>query len=160
MLSVPDAGWTDFQLGSEETRYSLSYLTDVPLEWLGKAIFGLETMDAFSVHGFCEPGRMVCTVSYWNCYIIFEGDNREDVCESVHTVHVSMIDFCRKLYADISNHLEDWVCWDYSLIEDDEDEATEEKKAGRRKMILDRLEKLKELIERTSDAFGDDTCFF
>ena len=37
MLSAPDAGWTEFRLGSEETAYSLSYLTDVAVEWLDQA---------------------------------------------------------------------------------------------------------------------------
>ena len=107
MLTAPDAGWTDFQLGSKETRYSLSYLTDIAVEWLDQAIHGLETLEPFSVHGFCEPGRMICTVSYWNCYIIFEGDDRNDKCESVYTVHENMIEFCRKLYSDIDSNLEE-----------------------------------------------------
>ncbi len=66
----------------------------------------------------------------------------------------------QKPYADIANHLEEWVCWDYSLIEEDEDEGREEKKTGRRNVILDQLEKLKVLIERTADAIGNNTCFF
>ena len=82
MLSKPDCGWTTFQLGSENTAYCLGYLTDVAMEWLDRAIHGLETEDVFSVHGFCEPGRMVCTVSFWNCYVIFEGDGKDDVCEA------------------------------------------------------------------------------
>ena len=31
MLSKPEDGWTDFQLGSEDTAFCLSYLTDVAL---------------------------------------------------------------------------------------------------------------------------------
>ena len=42
----------------------MSYLTDVANTWLVQAIHGLKTMDVFSVHGFSEPGRMICTVSY------------------------------------------------------------------------------------------------
>ena len=167
MLSKPDAGWTDFQLGSENTAYSLSYLNDIATEWLNQAIHGLKTLDTFSVHGFCEPGRMICTVSFWNCYVIFEGDDRNDVCESVYTVHVSMIDFCRKLHQDISGNLEDWVHWDDGSIESslDEDEGYEseafQKAIGQRRETLQRkLDTLKELIDSKADNFGEHRCFF
>ncbi len=159
MLSVPEDGWTDFQLGSENTKYSLSFLTDVAVEWLDQAIHGLTTLDAFSVHGFCEPGRMVCTVSYWNCYVIFEGDGREDNCESVYTVHISMIDFCRKLYADISGSLEAWVRWDDDSLEED-GVSPEEAVNRRRAEIQGKLDALKKLIEENAGSFDEDGCFF
>ena len=38
MLSRPEDGWALFQLGSEETAYDLSYVTDVAMEWLTQAI--------------------------------------------------------------------------------------------------------------------------
>ena len=157
MLSSPEDGWTVFRPGSEKTAYSLSYLNDIAVEWLDQAIHGLKTMDTFSVHGFCEPGRMICTVSYWNCYIIFEGDGRDDVCESVYTVHVSMIDFCKKLYADIAGPLEEWVHWDDGMFEDEEDPAAAAEK--RRKEILERLETLKGLIAEKEEEFAEDGCF-
>jgi len=160
MLSAPDAGWTEFRLGSEETAYSLSYLTDVAVEWLDQAIHGLETMDVFSVHGVCEPGRMVCTVSYWNCYIIYEGEDKNGICETVHTVHVSMIDFCRKLWHDISENLEAWVHWDDGSLEDapDEDEEDEsdtfkEALARRREAIRGKLDRLKGLIDQEAGDY-------
>ncbi len=167
MLSKPEDGWTDFQLGSMDTAFCLSYLTDVAVEWLDQAIHGLETLDVFSVHGFCEPGRMVCTVSYWNCYLIFEGDDRDHVCESVQTVHVSMIDFCRRLYEDISANLEDWVHWDDGEIESSlgmdegyEPDAFERAIAERRKTIKVRLDRLKQLINENEENFGENCCFF
>ena len=88
MLSKPDAGWTDFKL--KEKTYSLSYLTAVPFDWLTQAIHGLETMLPFTVHGFCEPGRVLCTISYWNCYIVhcidedYEEDTEEIQTEYIH----------------------------------------------------------------------------
>ncbi len=160
MLSRPDSGWTVFQPGSENTACRLSYLTDVAVEWLDRAIRGLETLDVFSVHGFCEPGRMVCTVSFWNCYIILEGDGRDDNCESVYTVHISMIDFCRKLHDDIAGSLEAWVHWDDDSIEapDDSEEAFDRATSERRNAIRERLDRLGDLISRVSEDF-EDGCF-
>lgn len=167
MLSTPDCGWTAFQLGSENTAYPLGYLTDVAIEWLDQAIHGLQTLDVFSVHGFCEPGRMVCTVSFWNCYVIFEGDDRNDVCESVYTVHISMIDFCKKLYADIADHLEAWVHWDdgeiQSIMEDNDEQGPEafaRELDIRREKIQSRLDTLKQLIDDNAEHFGENRCFF
>ena len=60
MLSRPLNGWTDFSLGQEV--YGLSYLTNVPIEWVNQAIHGLETLEPFAVHGVMEPDRMICLV--------------------------------------------------------------------------------------------------
>ena len=160
MLSQPKDGWTDFQLDSENTAYCLSFLTDPAIEWLDQTIHGLETMDVFSVHGFCEPGRMVCTVSYWNCYVIFEGDGKEDHCESVYTVHVSMIDFCRKLHADITDNLDAWVHWDdgrtEAILEEGEgynSPAFQQSIEKRRTLIQSKLDTLKQLINEKAENF-------
>lgn len=154
MLSKPDAGWTSFQLGSPDTEYRLSYLTDVAEEWLTQAIHGLETMDVFSVHGFCEPNRMVCTVSYWSCYVIFEGDCREPSCYDVHHLHINMMDFCKMLHNDISDNLEDWVNWD--LDNDDDDIDLDQ----RRESLQGKLDELKRLIEKKEEYFADIRCTF
>ncbi len=175
MLSKPKYGWTHFQLGTE-AEYGLSYLTDVAYDWLTQAIHGLETMDVFSVHGFCEPGRMVCTVSYWSCYIIFEDDGPAPTCESVQHVHVNMIDFCKKLHHDIDSNLDGWVHWDDTRMEyfageniDDNVEGaeldrqiaekTEEAFRNRERNLREKLDKLKKLIEE-NDNYFDDGCFF
>ncbi len=148
MLGKPEAGWALFQLGSEETAYDLSYVTDVAMEWLTQAIHGLKELDGFSVHGYCEPGRMVCTVSYWCCYVIFEEDCRAPACHGVHQLHVNMLDFCKKLHQDISENLEDWVYWD------DDDPPPEREKALREK-----LDTLKSLIQEREEDFQEDRCF-
>ncbi|MBR1586571.1 MAG: hypothetical protein IJ662_13605 [Clostridia bacterium] len=153
MLGKPENGWALFQLGSEETAYDLSYLTDVALDWLSQAIHGLKTMDVFSVHGYCEPGRMVCTVSFWCCYVIFEEDDRAPACHDVRQIHVSMLDFCRALHRDISENLDAWVNWNGDV---EEDEAAAGK---RRSEIQQKLDELKQWINETAEDFGEGCCF-
>ena len=148
MLGKPEAGWALFQLGSEETAYDLSYVTDVAMEWLTQAIHGLKELDVFSVHGYCEPGRMVCTVSYWCCYVIFEDDGRAPACHGVHQLHVNMLDFCKKLHQDISENLDDWVLWDYDAPQPEREKALREK-----------LDTLKSLIQEREEDFQEDRCF-
>jgi hypothetical protein len=157
MLGKPEDGWELFQLGSKETAYDLSYVTDVAVDWLTQAIHGLRTLDVFSVHGYCEPGRMVCTVSYWCCYVIFEEDDRSPACRDVHQLHVSMLDFCKQLYEDISANLNAWVHWD-----DDGEDADEAAKAAlklRDKTLREKLNELKSLIEQRQEDFEEDCCF-
>lgn len=153
MLGKPEDGWTLFQLGSKETAYDLSYVTDVAAEWLAQAIHGLTTFDVFSVHGYCEPGRMVCTVSYWCCYVIFEEDSRAPACHDVHQLHVSMLDFCEKLHRDISENLDAWVYWN------DGDEEDETAFRARERMLREKLDELKRLIEERREDFEEDHCF-
>ena len=157
MLGKPEYGWALFQLGSPETAYGLSYLTDVAMEWLDQAIHGLRTMDVFSVHGYCEPGRMVCTVSYWCCYVIFEDDGPAPACQNVHQLHVNMLDFCRKLHQDISEHLDAWVHWD------DHEEATEEAEIAasrqREAALREKLGELNGLINQRQEDFEEGCCF-
>ncbi len=119
MLGKPHAGWSDFQIDDEHT-YSLSYLNDVALEWLDQAIHGLTTLEPFAVHGFCEPDRMVCTVSYWNCYVVFEGDGmfNPNSYNHMYGAGLKMIDFCKALYSDVQNNIDDWVHWDDSSLRD------------------------------------------
>lgn len=178
MLSKPDAGWTDFSLDNEHS-YSLSYLTDVGIEWLDQAIHGLTTMEPFAVHAFCEPDRVVCTVSYWNTYIVFESDGipEKNAYREMYGVGLSMIDFCKLLYEDIFNNIDAWVKWDDSslhmLAEDKYDEMigdeyieTEFEKvlsdvyAARTEEFTNRLEKLKQLIYEQAEHFGSHRCFF
>lgn len=82
MLTKPYYGWTDFSLEGTSV-YGLSYLDDIAFEWLDQAIHGLETMLPFCVKGFLEPGRMLCTVSFWNCHIVIEDDEREPLKRSL-----------------------------------------------------------------------------
>lgn len=149
MLTKPEHGWTNFQLTDDALMFCLSYLTDIPMDWLDQAIRGLETITVFSVHGVCEPGRMICTVSYWNCYLIFEEERREGTPYDTEHFHIGMLDFCRKLYDDITINLEAWVHWNDPFYKDDTYYDT------RRAELQKRLDTLAKLIEDRSKKFID-----
>ena len=138
MLSKPQHGWTVFSLG--KSNYSLSYLSNIPIEWLERAIFGLETLLPFEVYGYCEPGKMVCTVDFWECRIVFEDDkhHKKDSYFEIATVH--MLDFCKTLHEDISAHIEDWAKWNasYNLTKEE---------------IQSRLDRLQMLIRIKENCF-------
>ena len=159
MLSRPQDGWTTFSLG-KTARYPLSFLTDVAVDWLTQAIHGLETEDVFSVHGFCEPGRMVCTVSYWSCYVFFEDDGPAPTCEDVSHLHVNMLEFCRQLHADISRDLDAWVSWIEDDLPEDDEDGSAALLGERRSMLTGKLEKLDALIRENEEYFEADGGFF
>lgn len=119
MLSKPQHGWTVFSLS--ESSYSLSYLSNIPLEWLEKAIFGLETLLPFEVYGYCEPGRIVCTVDFGECRIYFEDDEHIIDDSSYENVSIRMLDFCKALHKDILDYIDDWSRWNssYNLTKED-----------------------------------------
>ena len=130
MLNKPEHGWSDFSLSTK--RYSLSYLSNIPLDWLDRAIFGLEALLPFEVLGHCEPGSMVCTVNLSGCRIDFEIVRSNRVIRACEEVPVTMLDFCRMLHKDLSADLETWANWNSS--------SPMEK--GDLQARLDRLEKL------------------
>ena len=153
MLTKPYAGWTEFSLEGTAS-YSLSYFDDIAFEWVEQAIHGLETMLPFCVKGFLEPYRVLCVVSYWNCHIIVENDEREPLKpDEVQTEysHTSMLDFCKYLYQDVSGYVDEWVSF-MDVVEKDNKK--------KRKQLLKMLEKLKGLIEKREERFGLDHCFF
>ena len=138
MLSKPEYGWTDFSLGN--SCYSLSYLSNLPFEWLDGAIFGLEKLLPFEVYGYCEPGRMVCTVDFWECRIFYENDKHQKDNSSCEVVSINMLDFCQKLHDDIENHIDDWQTWasSYHITKAD---------------IQSRLDRLQKQIQVKSNRF-------
>ena len=152
MLTKPKSGWSDFSLDGCNT-YGLSYLDDIAFEWIDQAIHGLETMNPFCVKGFLEPNRFLCTVSYWNCHITIEDDeryplDREDVINEVS--HTSMIEFCRYLYEDINQYTDQWVLFmDYKELDAE----------ARKKNLIKKLDRLKELITENEEHFGENRCF-
>lgn len=155
MLTKPVYGWSDFHLDGTST-YGLSYLDDIAFEWLEQAIHGLETMRPFCVKGFLEPNRFLCVVSYWNCHIIREGDERgpldkKDVASEMS--HTNMLQFCRYLHDDISQFMDEWVSFiDYGDMD-------EERRKKRRKIMAKKLNELEKLISQKEEWFDDHHAF-
>lgn len=155
MLGKPHAGWCEFQLDGTSI-YGLSYLDDIAFEWVEQAIHGLETMLPFCVKGFMEPERFLCVVSYWNCHIICEEDERWELKNddiSHEYSHTSMLEFCKNLYDDIKMNLDDWVgFWCHDNYSDAE---LKEKRHN----LEEKLQRLKELIAEKEEYFGNNRCF-
>ena len=154
MLTKPQSGWSDFSLEGTSV-YGLSYLDDVGIEWVEQAIHGLETLCPFCVHGNLEPGRMLCLVSYWKCYIFCEHDEFGPVKEDKDKVfqslsHTSMIDFCQYLYDDISGSVDEWA----SFVDYDQKDFDE-----KRQRLAQCLARLKELIAEKEACFGPNRWF-
>lgn len=152
MLSKPKYGWSDFKLEGTSV-YSLSYLDDIAFEWVGQAIHGLETMLPFTVKGFMEPGRLLCTVSYWNCHIICEDDERRPISkESIisELSHTSMLQFCEYLYDDVRKNFDDWV----DFVDYNEPDIKKKREDLEKKLM-----RLKELISEREEWFGENRCF-
>lgn len=156
ILTRPEYGWTDFQLEGT-SRYVLSYVDDIAFDWIDQAIHGLETMKPFCVKGFMEPGRVLCTVSYWNCHIIAEDDQNVELEQKnveLEYSHMSMLDFCKCLYEDISNNLDSWVGF------------THHRPQGRfaytrkRALLKAKLRTLDHLIAVREENFGPNRYFY
>ena len=138
MLSKPQHGWTHFTLG--ELCFSLSYITNIPLEWLDRAIFGMETLLPFEVSGYCEPGRMVCTVDLFECRIVFENDRCRQNDRISEVAPINMLDFCGLLHKDLLDHIEDWQNWNSFFHLTTED-------------LTLRLDRLQKLIDIKTNCF-------
>lgn len=153
MLTKPVNGWSDFQLDNTAI-YGLSYLDDIAFEWIDQAIHGLETMQPFCVKGFMEPNRFLCLVSYWNCHIICEDDERapltsEDIINECS--HTSMLQFCEYLYTDVKEKADEWSQFvDY---------GNHINFCQRKKQLTEKLKRLEKLIAERREWFGDDRCF-
>ena len=152
MLTKPVYGWSDFQLEGTGV-YGLSYLDDIAFEWVERAIHGLETMRPFCVKGFLEPNRFLCTVSYWNCHLVCEDDERYPLNqeELIHEFsHTSMLQFCQYLYEDVSQNINEWASFvDYEDLDIDKRKAE----------LAQKLECLKNLIAERTEWFGEHRCF-
>lgn len=106
MLSLPEYGWTTFSIG--DAKYSLSYLTDIPIEWLKAVIYGLKNYSSFTVYGDCETTDIYCTVTEMFCHVIYSGYKMEP---ETFFVNMTMLDFCKELHADISRDVDAWSDW-------------------------------------------------
>lgn len=156
MLSTPEVGWTDFSLPDIPTSYGLSYLTDIPNDWLDSAIYGLENLTPFCVHGFMEPNRMLCSVSFWNCHVLTEPDEPAATTEKDISYHISntdMLTFCTYLHHNIRADLQQWVHWDDAGMDEEELQARQTK-------LTQKLERLEELLRTQARHFQKGHCFF
>ena len=144
MLTPPKNGWTDFS--PEGTgEYGLSYLSDIPFDWLEQAVRGLATDTPFCVTGELEPGLFVCSVGYRNSRIFEKEDDRsgDSPDDCVAESPVGMLDFCRLLHEDLSADLEGWACWSpFSPDEEFEPRIRE---------LVRRLGELRTLIDEKTD---------
>ena len=155
MLTKPEAGWTEFHLEGTHT-YTLSYMDRIASDWMGQAIHGLETMLPFCVKGFLEPGRVLCTVSYWNCHVIYGSDGSEPLSKSYtdwEISHTSMLQFCKYLSHDIEEYFDEWVLFDCGSYEENIDLIDRDYMEEVRKELTGKLARLKELI-------SDKECLF
>jgi len=151
MLGKPQHGWTCFSIDGEG-GYDLSYLTDIPFVWLEQAVSGLENMRPFCVCGYLEPGRCICTVSFYGCYVVIEDEdncplNDEDIVHKHY--NKGMLDFCRRLYDDISADLDGWASFCSGEY------VSEEK----RQSLTEGLDRLKMLIDEKSRFLNGNVVF-
>ena len=153
MFSNIHAGWVDFELPGTHA-YGLSYLSPVPFEWLDAAIHGLETLQPFCVKGYLEPGRMICTVSYHNSYVVCEdeeysvqyGENPDFKCSST-----GMLEFCQQLADDIRRDLDAWV----GFCNHRGDSGL----SANKQQLMQKLERLRLLIEQRREALSGGSMF-
>ena len=155
MLTKPEYGWTGFSLDGEN-RYSLGYVTDVAMEWLDAAVFGLTYDNPIIVKGYCEPGWMVCAVTWDECRVFFEDSiDPPDIfrMEPEAVYSVDRLAFCRALAEDISGHLAAWVDWE---LYDEEGGEADGQRAAREADIRARLDKLETLIAEQETGEGEE----
>lgn len=153
LLSEPDFGWSAFSFPDAEKSYELSYLTDIAVEWLDKAIYGLEHLTPFCVHAYLEPGRLLCTVSFWHCHLAVEAEDREpeEIGDIIHSLsNTDMLSFCTYLRDSIQAHLDSWLKWDACEWA----EMTEDEREERRQKLDSQLKQLSTLIESQAKCFS------
>lgn len=152
MLTPPQYGWTVFTQPGGTRYFNLGYITDVAMEWLDGAIFGLTYDNPFIVKGFCEPCWMVCAVTADECLLYCDDSiDPPDVFRQppLAVSPVRMTDFCRALHDDIANHLSAWVDWE---LFDEEGPEADQSRAAREDALRTRLQTLKSLL----DAIDED----
>lgn len=159
LLSEPEFGWSTFTLPDVEREFELSYLTDVAMDWLESAIFGLGHLSPFCVFGNLEPGRLLCTVSYWHCHLVIESQEREaeELGDVTHFhSNTDMLTFCTALRDSIQAHFEPWFKWDAVEVAD----MSASERRNRRRKLRSKLERLSALIESQAEHFGKNRFYF
>ena len=161
MLTKPRYGWSDFQIGTSPF-FSLSYIgPTLPFSWLESAIEGLEQGKPFTVEGELEPELLICEVSEDSCHIKTYSDAYSAEKEKIldETYRISMIEFCKSLYCDFSEFIDEWADFEMNLgrVDPEESEDGEEpyeiqEFRAKKEKLESGLERLRELlIERGVD---------
>lgn len=105
MLSKPRSGWSDLTLG--DFRGSVSFLTDIPFDWLRACINGLKYVIPAAFF-FDEEGSSGYIVSdLYATYVIIQHNGTELTLVK----GIGLKKFAEMLLHDIREHLEDWTWW-------------------------------------------------
>ena len=151
MIKNDNFRYADITLHGDYTA-SLSYMTDIPYQWLVQAIFGLKKDASITVAGLTEPGRKLFTFTDTSCHIIYECESDFPANESYSShciVPMGKLDFCKELYHDISSELDDWALWYNCLNKSDNGEYPYDNPhfMKSRTMYEQKLLQLKDLID-------------
>lgn len=129
MLTKPEHGWTNLQIGDFSER--ASYLTDVPNDCLDAFIHALQNGNPAVIFFDAEGWDFHLIASYYCSYIVVDKDKAE-----VFMVDKTIKELAKELYEDINNNFDDWVNWE--SYEDD----TDEEKAIKKEMLTTKLSQL------------------
>ena len=133
MLSKPQAGWSEFILG--EYKAPVSFLTDIPFDWLRACINGLKYVipAAFFIDGEGPSFYMISDT--YSTHIIRHFNGTE-----LTEVRVGLDQFAEMLVQDIRENLEEWIWWcDYPL--------KPEQYASRKAMLLALLDETQQCLD-------------
>ena len=151
MLTKPDSGWSGFRLEGT-SLWVLSYITDIPFEWLYRAVHGLEADEPFFVEAFMEPGRFLCRVSRSGCEIeIHEPDARVIKQHS----SVAMPEFCRHLHDDIIRDIDCWALWNCRYSEESDEGYSMRDFEERKRSLSGLLRRIEEMTEKARMGKND-----
>lgn len=150
MLAKPENGWSEFALKNVKSKF-LSYISDLPFEWVEAAIEGLYHEKPFCIHGFMEPGRAICLVSRYQCYVITENEFERDLNDvEVEISPTNMHEFCKMLSEDLRKYQDEWLTFALASYDEPEESETAEIKDK----FEERLSKLENLLkEREKDFY-------
>ena len=135
MLSKPDIGWTVFSLG--DFRAEVSYLVDIPFDWLISCKNALKYNIPASFFLELEGESCIVTSYGYDTHIICQNHDCEYTLTTVRDV--DFVQLSRMLVEDIRLYFDDWVTW-YNFEQKESDFA-------RRRVAL------KALIEETESYF-------
>lgn len=126
MLGKPAIGWVRIEL--EDFKFSASYLTDIPCDWLEAIEFGLRTGNPICLKADGEDAGDI--------YIILDGSW---VCMTDGYQYTRFFlnsyadDITKEIIKDIRYHIDDWAYW--WLYEDDTEKEVKERKEYLTKLI-------------------------